>query len=169
VGLAAFALFKLTIARAIWNKPGTSTAIGAIAAVFKLVHTQPYICHLLGIVLLGVAFDIAATLLIKHEKKVSYRSALTGIVSSYGGYTLFALIITYIIRYEFWIAGGLSKVIKHILVSGSFAALAALIVVPLGFWIGLNAENLVQRRPRWVYGGSALVSLLLWVLGGIAK
>jgi len=169
VGLAAFALFILAIARAIWNKPGTSTAIGAIAAVFKLVHTQPYICHLLGIVILGIAFDIAATLLMKHEKRISYRSVLAGIVSSYGGYALFALIITYIIRYEFWAAEGLPKVLNHIFVSGSFAALASLVVVPLGYWIGLNARTLVQQSPRWVFRGSVLVAIVLWALGGFVR
>lgn len=152
VFLSAWAFFVLAVARGVINKPGTSTAIGAIAVLFKLINTSPFFCHFLGIFALGVAFDIAATLLIKHERKIICRNSFSGVVGAYVGYPLFALVITYIVRYEIWTIVGSAKVLHHIFVSGSFAALAAIVIVPLGYWIGVSGEILAQRHPRWALG-----------------
>jgi hypothetical protein len=57
VWLSAWAFFLLGIGRGLMNVPGTSIALGAVAALFKLVNASPYYCHLLGIVCLGLAFD----------------------------------------------------------------------------------------------------------------
>ena len=168
VWLTAWALFVLAVGRGVLNKPGSSTVIGAVAVIFKVVNTTPFFCHLLAIFLLGLAFDIASSLLMKHERKISYRSSISGAVSAYGGYALFALVITYIVRYEYWTVEGLAKVLHHIFVSGSFAALMAIIVVPLGYWIGINGETMVERRPRWTYAGTLVALVVLWTLGRVA-
>ena len=168
VWLTAWALFVLAVGRGVLNKPGSSTVIGAVAVIFKVVNTTPFFCHLLAIFLLGLAFDIASSLLMKHERKISYRSSISGAVSAYGGYAFFALVITYIVRYEYWTVEGLAKVLHHIFVSGSFAALMAIIVVPLGYWIGINGETMVERRPRWTYAGTLVVLVVLWTLGRVA-
>lgn len=167
VWLSAWAFFVLGLARGVMNRPGSSTAIGAIAALFKFINAAPFFCHLLGIFALGVTFDFAATLLIKNKSKISHRNILAGVVSAYGGYALFALFITYIVRYEIWIIGGSAKVMHHIFVSGSFAALAAMVTVPLGNWFGINGKVLIQRSPRWAFNGALLASLILWTLGQI--
>jgi len=109
VWLSSWALFLLAFARAQNNKPGTSSAIGGIAVLFRLVNAAPFICHLLGIFLLGVAFDLAATFLLKRKEKALLRGGLTGILGAYGGYVSFALIITYIVQYKTWVAGGWPK------------------------------------------------------------
>ena len=168
VWLTAWALFVLAVGRGVLNKPGSSTVIGAVAVIFKVVNTTPFFCHLLAIFLLGLAFDIASSLLMKHERKISYRSSISGAVSAYGGYALFALVITYIVRYEYWTVEGLAKVLHHIFVSGSFAALMAIIVVPLGYWIGINGGTMVERRPRWTYAGTLVALVVLWTLGRVA-
>lgn len=163
--LAAWAFFILAVGRGVINKPGTSVIIGAVATLFKLVNASPYICHLLGIFMLGVAFDIAATFLLSKEGRFSLRNALTGIVSAYGGYALFALVITYVIRYDIWVAGGWPKVANHIFVSGSFAALIAAVMVPVGYMIGASSLTIRDRRPRWVYTATMAGVLILWILG----
>lgn len=168
VWLTAWALFVLAVGRGVLNKPGSSTVIGAVAVIFKVVNTTPFFCHLLAIFLLGLAFDIASSLLMKHERKISYRSSISGAVSAYGGYAFFALVITYIVRYEYWTVEGLAKVLHHIFVSGSFAALMAIIVVPLGYWIGINGGAMVERRPRWTYAGTLVALVVLWTLGRVA-
>lgn len=168
VWLAAWALFVLAVARGVLNKPGSSTVIGAFAVIFKVVNTTPFFCHLLAIFLLGLAFDIASSLLMKHERKISYRSSISGALSTYGGYALFALVITYIVRYEYWTVGGLTKVLHHIFVSGSLAALTAVIAVPLGYWIGVNGWIMAERRRRWAYTGAFVALIILWTLGRIA-
>jgi len=167
VWLSAWAFFVLAAARGFLNKPGSSSIIGAFAAVFKLVNAAPFFCHLLGIFFLGLVFDIVSTLLMRHERKISYRSSVSGALSAYGGYALFALVITYIVRYEYWTVGGFAKVLHHIFVRGSYAALMALVAVPLGYWIGFNGKTMAGRRPEWAYAGALVALVVLWTLGRI--
>jgi len=163
--LAAWAFIIMAIARGIVNKPGSSTVIGIVAVIFKLANAAPFFCHLLGIFALGLAFDVFSSLLMKNERKISFRSSLTGALSAYSGYALFAIVITYIVQYKYWIAGGLPKVINHIFIGGSLAAIAAVVLVPLGYWVGINSENLFERRPVWTYAGTLMGVVLLWTLG----
>jgi hypothetical protein len=165
VFLAGWAFFILAVARGVVNKPGSSSLIGAIATLFKLINVAPFICHLLGIFMLGVTFDMMASLLLKKERKISWRSPSTGILASYSGYALFAFVITYIVRYEIWVAGGLSKVMHHIFVNGSVAAAVAAVVVPLGYLVGVSSNELTERRPRMVYAGTIAGVIFLWILG----
>lgn len=162
--LTATAFFILAIGRGILNKPGSSTAIAIFAAIFKLANAAPFYCHLLGIFTLGLTFDIFSTFLMKNEDKVSYRSSVSGVLSAYGGNALFAVIMTYIIRYEYWIMGGLPKVLNHIFVSGSYTALLAIVAVPMGYWIGILGRTQVERRPQLVYRGTLLGVIILWML-----
>ena len=165
VWLSTWALFLLAFARAQNNTPGTSSAIGGIAALFRLVNAGPFICHLLGIFMLGVAFDLAATFLLKRRDRIFFRGGLTGIISAYGGYTLFALIITYIIQYETWVAGGWPKVAKHIFSSGSITALLSVLVVPLGLWLSRREGTTEAVRSRWAPASALVLTLFLWVVG----
>lgn len=166
--LTAWAMFILAMARGIVNKPGSSTVIGAVATLFKLANAAPFICHLAGIFALGIAFDIFASILLKKESKVNWRSGLTGIAGAYGGYSLFAFFITYIIRYEYWAAEGLPKVLNHIFQGGSIAALISAVIVPLGFFAGLRSGSLSEKSPRWIYAGTMAGVVLLWILGRFA-
>ena len=160
--LAGWAFFILAVARGVVNKLGSSTMIGAIATLFKLINVAPFICHLLGIFMLGVAFDVMASLLLKKERKISLRSPFTGITAAYSGYALFALVITYLVRYEIWVVGGFPN---HIFVSGSVAAAVAAVIVPLGYLVGVTSNELVKSRPRAVYTGTIAGVILLWILG----
>jgi hypothetical protein len=165
VWLSAWAFFVLALGRGLVNKPGSSTVIGGVAALYKLINAAPYFCHLLGIFFLALAFDVFASVLIKEDRKRSFWPALCGAISAYGGYALFALVITYIVRYDPWVAGGWPKVSHHISVGGSYAALTALLAVPLGLWLGVNGWILARRRPRWAYAGALVALAVLWTLG----
>ena len=162
--LTVMALFLLAISRGMINKPGSSTLIGAFAVLFRLANTAPSYCHLLGIFLLGVTFDVFASLLIKNEEKIRLKWGLTGAMSALGNNALFALMITYVFRYEYWVVGGFSKVFHHIFVSGSISALLAAFLVPLGFFVGKNGGIFVYHRPRWSYAGTILGSIALWAV-----
>lgn len=89
-------------------------------------------------------------------------------VSAYGGYALFALLITYIIGYGYWVSEGLPKVLHHIFVSGSLAALIAVAVVPFGYWVGLKGKAYHLYCSRWIYRGVLLATGIIWALGRIA-
>jgi hypothetical protein len=165
VFLTAWALFILAVSRGLLNRPGTSSAVGALAALYKLANAAPFFCHLLGIFFVGLVFDILATLLLKPGRKIVWRRAsLTGALSAYGGNALFAVLMTFIARYQYWVADGLMKFNRHILVSGSFTALAACFLVPLGFRAGESGLALAIRRPRAAMAGAAALTLAAWTL-----
>lgn len=165
VWLSSWALFLLAFARAQHNTPGTSSAIGTIAALFRLVNAGPFICHLLGIFLLGVAFDLAATFLLKDRGKKFFRSGLTGFLGAYGGYAFFALIITYIVQYETWVAGGWPKVAEHIFLSGSITACISAFCVPLGYWLSQREKTSKAFHSKWATSSVLVLIFFLWIVG----
>jgi len=168
VWLSIWALAILAFARTLQNTPGTSSAIGLIAALFRLVNAGPFICHILAIIMLGVGFDLAASALIRNSEKSIWKRGLTGIIGAYGGFALFALIITYIVRYDMWVSGGWSKIADHIFVSGSLTAAAASFIVPLAFWLGRKEITSRVLSSRLAYSGAMAVTFLLWILGRLA-
>jgi hypothetical protein len=167
VFLAVVAFFLLATARGIVNKPSSSTMIGTFAVLFKLINATPFYCHLLGIFMMGMIFDVLASLLLKNERRVLIRRAMLGILSAYIGNAFFAIIITYIVRYELWTREGLPKVLSHIFVAGSLTSLFAAVVVPLGLSLGSTGRILAQRRPRWTYAGTLASIFAIWIFARI--
>jgi hypothetical protein len=171
VWLTAWGFFVLALARGLVPSPGSSAVVGGVATLYKLINASPFYCHLLGILALGVAFDVAATLLLKKETKAVLRRVLTGIIGVYAGSALFSFLITYIIKYDPWVEGGLPKILRHIFVSGSLSAACAAILVPLGIAWGLGAEKstVSSRRPAWAAAGATVLIVILWAAGQLAK
>ena len=165
VWLTVWAFFLLAMARGVLNRPGTSTIIGVFAAGFRLVNASPFFCHLLAIVMLGMTFDVFATVLLRHKRGVIYRSILSGLLSVYAGRAIFGILATYIIRYERWTAGESETVFDHVFVYGSIAALMTVAAVPLGYWLGVNGMELEKRYPRLAFAGSLVLLFGLWTLG----
>ena len=161
--LTVIALFILAVSRGMINKPGSSTLIGAFAVLFRLANTAPSYCHLLGIFLLGATFDLFSSLWLKNEEKSPIKWGLMGAASAFVNNAIFALMITYIFRYEYWVVGGMAKVSDHIFISGSISALLAAFLVPLGFLVGQNSGTFADRRPRWSYASPILGSIALWI------
>jgi hypothetical protein len=162
--LTVMALFLLAVSRGMINKPGSSALIGTFAVLFRLVNTAPSYCHLLGIFLLGAIFDVFSSLLVKNKDHAPLRWGAAGMLSAFGNNALFALLITYAFRYEYWVAGGFSKVLHHIFISGGITTFIAALLVPLGFIVGRNGGILFDRRPRWSYAGAILGSIALWTV-----
>jgi hypothetical protein len=168
VWLTAVALFLLATGRAVLNRAGTSTAMATVAVLFKSVNTAPFLCHLVGIALLGVAFDLAATLLWRNHRQPYLRAALTGALSAYLSCILFAASMVWIFKYRYWADGGLQRIGEHTLYSGSRGALTALVVVPLGFWLGRLLTRRADGHPQLVLRAAVVICLALWVLGPFA-
>lgn len=167
VVLAGWALLMLAVSRAVWNRPGTSALVGVFAALFKLVNAAPFYCHLVGIVVVGVAFDVAVTLLVRKMKPLSWRSSLAGAVTPLAANTFFGIFMAFVIRYKFWAVEGWPKVIDYIVVTGGLTALAGIVLVPLGFWLGENAESLSLRRPRLALAGAMTGLAAVWTLARV--
>lgn len=165
VWLTAWALFVLAVARVLVNRVGSSTALAAIAVLFKSVNTAPFLCHLAGIALLGIAFDLMATLLWREDRKAYVRAAITGVSSAYLSCFLFATSMVWIVEYQHWVGGGFERVGEHTLTSGSRGALVGLVAVPLGLGLGRLLVRGAESQPRTILGAAATACLALWVLG----
>jgi hypothetical protein len=168
VWLTAAGLFTLATGRALVNRFGMSSAMAAVAVLFKSVNTSPYFCHLVGIALLGIAFDLMATLWWRDDRRSYLRAAVAGVLSAYVSCFAFAAAMTWAFRYRFWADGGLARVGEHTLYSGSRGALAALVVAPLGLWLGRQLMRQADGHPRAVLRASVVVGLALWALGRFA-
>jgi len=147
IWLAAWALLILSIGRGVWNKIGSSAIIGLVAAAFKFIGPSPNYCHLLGIVSLGLVFDLFASTLLSHGRSQWWRHALVGLLTAYGARAFFVLYSVHIAHFERWVDGGTQMAFDHVAVSGSVVAIAALFLAPLGFRIGEKAAEMLSGNP----------------------
>ena len=158
----------LTIARVYLPGRGILIAIAALAMLYKFLNTPFFACHLLGILLLGVSYDLFFNIL-----KLKNRS-ICAAAATYTGYGLFALMITYVFRYSSWVEGGLPKVLNYVGVGGTLVALGCALVVPLshkfGEWLQTNkahtylADSFASVRLTLVTTGMWLFAMVTFVV-----
>lgn len=162
VPLTIIALIVLTVARVYFPQAGSSTLIASCALLYKFLNVPFFACHLLAIFLIGASYD-----LVRSRFKIK-NEALFAITATYLAYASFALMITYVFQYSFWVQGGLPKVLQYIGIEGTMAALANAVLVPLTirFTRQLKAKSVepVLFRSRLALGGSSLVVAALWIL-----
>jgi len=127
VPLAVVGFVVMTIAAVYFPRIGTATLVGACAMLYKFLNVPFFACHLLGILLTGLCYDLFFGLLKTKNRSISAAAAI------YLSYTLFALMITYVFRYEHWAQGGFAAVLRHVGISGSMAAVLCAVVVPASF------------------------------------
>ncbi|MBL7131024.1 MAG: hypothetical protein ISS45_06460 [Candidatus Omnitrophica bacterium] len=162
VPLTIIAFIILTIAKIYLPQKGSATFISTIAMLYKFLNTPFFACHLLAIFLLGLSYD-----LVFHFSKIKNR-AIFGLVTTYLGYILFALIITYVFRYHYWINEGLSRILRYVGMSGTLAAFANFFAVPLSFKFGQVLKkgmvNPFEFKSRLATSSVSLITLSLWFL-----
>ncbi len=163
VPLTAIGFVVLTFARAYFPRPGTATLIASFALLYKFLNAPFFACHLLGIVLTGVCYDVFFNVL-------RMRTAwLAAGLATYVNYAAFALMITYVARYEHWVQGGFGKILEHVGVGGSMAALACAVLVPLSRWLSDKLKTAVPTPFAWrgapVPATVTVLTAGLWVLG----
>ena len=166
VMLTVIAFAILAVARVYVPLPGSSTAIGALAMLFKFLNEPFFACHLLAIFLLGASFDLVYSLARGRRKP------LIGLASTYLGFALFALLITYAIQYSYWIKEGWPKVLHYVGYIGTIAAVCNAVVVPLGDLLGRKmsqraAGGIAQRA--WAFRSVAAATTALWVFALIRQ
>ena len=146
--LTVIAVSILAVASLYLPGRGVLSAIAAFAMLYKFLNTPFFACHLLGILLLGMCCDLFFNVL-----KMKNRS-LSAILAVYVNYSLFALMITYVFRYNHWVEASLSKIANHILIGGTITALVCAVAVPLSYkfgeWVqsGKPQANLVESFSR---------------------
>ncbi len=163
VPLTAVGLVVLTFARAYFPRPGTATLIASFALLYKFLNAPFFACHLLGIVLMGVCYDLFFN---AFRIKTAWLAAA---LATYANYAAFALMITYVARYDHWVQGGFLKVLGHVGVSGSMAALACAFLVPLSLRLSGRLQSAVPAPFAWrsapVPTTVTGLTVGLWVLG----
>jgi hypothetical protein len=153
----------LSFATVYFPQKGTATFIAALAMLYKFLNTPFFACHLLGILIMGVSYDLFFSI-------ISFKNrSLSAIAATYLSYALFGIMITYVFRYSYWAQEGLAKVIRHIGIGGSMAALGCAVLVPLSYRLGqkLRANHAAPFavQPYFVSGCVYVVTIGLWTLG----
>lgn len=162
----------LALARAYLPKPGSSTAIGAIAMLYRAMTIHGWPCHIWAVFLIGVSFDVVATLLAKKNERLAWK-IISGPASAYLAYASFAFTMIYIMHHipplehcaYWWVIGGSPKALNYIGKSGSLAAVGSLILVPLGYRFGESLAVFSNARPKLAFIGVMLLTLLFWLIG----
>jgi len=161
VPLTVIGFALMTFARVYFPQIGTATFIAACAMLYKFLNVPFFACHLLGILLMGLCYDLFYSVLKIKNRWLSATAAV------YLNYVLFALMITYIFRYEHWVQAGLTGVLRHVLISGSIAALGCAILVPASFRLGTqikaNYAGPFNLRLKFVPSGVLAVTVGLWI------
>jgi len=162
VPLSVIGFVVLTFARVYFPKTGTATLIAACAMLYKFLNAPFFGCHLLGILLMGACYDLFFAV---FKMKSRWLAALA---ATYLSHTLFALTITYVFRYDYWVQGGFGKVLGHVGIGGSIAAVACAVVVPLSFRLGERLKRGLPApfafRLQWAAGGVSVITIGLWAL-----
>jgi hypothetical protein len=163
VPLTIIGFIVMSTAKVYFPQKGTATLIAACAMLYKFLNVPFFACHLLGIFLMGLCYDLFFSVF-----KIKNRG-LSAVAAVYLNYTLFALMITYVFQYEHWVQGGLAEVLRHIGISGSMAALGCAALIPLSFRLAerLKANFIAPFNLRFqlVPSGVLAATVGLWVFG----
>ena len=151
----------MTFGRVYFPQRGTATLIAACAMLYKFLNAPFFACHLLGIVLMGLCYDLFFSIFAIKNRPLSAAAA------TYLNYALFALMITYAFRYDYWVQAGFAKVLRHIGIDGSIAALGCAVLVPLSFRLGeqlkVNFAMPFRLRLQLAPGSVSVVTIGLWI------
>jgi hypothetical protein len=165
VPLTVVGLAVLTLARSYFPQRGTATLVAACAMLYKFLNSPFFGCHLLGILMTGACYDLIFDIL-KIRAKSLGAAAVT-----YLSYAAFAVMIMYLFRYPHWVQGGLAKVLGHVFIEGSMAALACAGIVPLSARLGERLKSYsamlfgVLRYP--IPGGVPVLTVGLWAFAAV--
>jgi hypothetical protein len=169
--LALVGIVILAAARMIIRKPGSTLAIGVIAAGIKLLGlSQIFFCQVFAVVAQAAIFDLAFSLAEKRDWfSRPIHLGLVGFVGSYVNYTIFSLSQAYVFANPHWTERGLSGLFSWVFTQGSFAALLSFLGIIAGADLG---RRMAPAFAKWqeirekAYGrGLLLLSLGFWVLG----
>ena len=161
VPLTIIGFIVMSTAKVYFQQKGTATLIAACAMLYKFLNVPFFACHLLGILLMGLCFDLFFSVF-----KIKSRS-LSAAAAVYLNYALFALMITYVFRYEHWVQAGFAGVLRHVVISGSMAALGCAVLLPVSFRLAerlkANFATPFNLRLQCVPCAALVATVGLWV------
>ena len=163
VPLTIVALVILSVAKVYLPRKGTAILIAAMAMLYKFLNAPFFACHLLAILLTGVCFELFFSVFKTKS------APLSAVLTAYASYGSFAVLITYVFRYQHWIQTGFSKLLSYIAFDGTIVALVGAALVPLAFRLaqGLKAKEPLPFGLRLRPAQLSLcgVTAVLWVFG----
>jgi len=166
VPLTIIGFIILTFARIYFPQKGTATLIAACAMLYKFLNAPFFACHLLGIFLMGMCYDLFFNVFRIRNKLLSAAAA------TYLSYALFALLVTYIFRYGYWTQAGIISVLGHVGIGGSIAALGCAVLVPLSFRLGeyfkTNFVTPFKLRLQLAPASISVLAIGLWLFSIVA-
>jgi len=166
VPLTVIGFVVMSFATVYFPQKGTATVIAACAMLYKFLNAPFFACHLLGILLMGVCYDLFFNVFAIRNRSLSAATA------TYLSYASFALMITYAFRYDYWVQAGFIGVLRHTGISGSIAALGCAVLVPLSFRLAerlkANFATPFRLRLQLAPGSVSVVTVGLWVFGIMA-
>lgn len=169
--LNLIALVVLSVSRLYVSFTGSALFIGLIAMMFKIFHSPFFACHMLAILMMGVGFELAHFLFMRQTHEGTLRRVMTNVVATYAGFILFGVLITFVIRYEYWLINGspnYAKLLNYIFVQGSLVALGSAVLSPLAMVLSQRTNTAVTRRmslkPVYVHFSLIAISALIWAV-----
>jgi hypothetical protein len=189
VWLTTVAFVLLAVARPFLPRWGGATAIGLLAMLYKFLNIPFFACHLTGIALLGVSWDLVFGLANRGRSFSKFAAPAPGgmarrtwlrvpalaVAAAYLGYLLFVLAMVFVFRSEHWIQKGLTGALQHVFVAGSLAAAGCAVVVPLGLRVGEKLRErsavpaLLGLQPRFAAAMAGCATFGLWAYGVAGK
>lgn len=172
--LALVGILILGTARMVVRKPGSTLAIGVIAAGFKFLGlSQVFFCQIFAVVAQAAVFDLAFSLAERKDwLSRPIHLGLVGLVGSYVNYTVFSLSQAYVFANPYWSERGLSGLFSWVVTEGSYAAILSFLGILIGVNLGRKIAPVVTRwqeiGEKAYSRGLLLVSLGLWLLGVFA-
>ena len=157
--LCIVAVFILASGRAALDEPGSSVTLGLIAGVFKFLNLPFFACKVFAVLLLAGTFEVVYYLMGRIK---GHLRGFIGSATIWVCFTVFALIMTYLVRYHWWVKGGLPKVLHYILVDGNYAAIGSFLTFNLGERLGRSIKPylyLWEQRRTGLYFTSLLAFL----------
>lgn len=176
VYLGAIGFFLLAVASRFVPHRGASTAIAILAMLYKFLNVPFFACHLAGIVLMGVSYDLvfgwrsrAADASVAGSRRSHLAAGLRGAIACYAGRLLFYLAMIFVFRSETWLGKGIEGLWQHVVAQGSLAAAACALAVSAGLVFGrrLRSGALAPRliQPRLAGILTAVLTAGLWAVG----
>ncbi len=156
--LSVIAFAVLCLARSFVLFTGSAVLIASVAMLYKFLNEPFYPCHLLGIFMLGLGFEIC------FASFWPKRKILAPAAAAYFSYTAFAVFITYVFRYSHWVEKGFTGVLQYILLQGTICAILFVLTAPAFCSLGRYLQNLsfnryIKKISPAVYAASILI---LW-------
>ena len=169
VVLSAITLVLLSVARYYFPKKGTSMLIIIIAILFKInsfgiqcCTTQFLLCGPTALLLLGISYEVFASLFISKKTSRYTGNILTCGLTSILAFAIFAIIQTYILK-----SWDNARLVNYTFVRGSLTALASGSITTLGLYLAQRFGNFSFTRlnPYVLSGILGALIIAFWFLG----